>query len=211
MEQDRFDDLTRALARGTSRRQALKLLGGSLAGGLLAFLGVGEAAADNLCKPIGKKCNKTSQCCGVANATVTCNGTCQVGACKAGFGNCDDNPANGCETPLNTNTNCGACGNACTEDQTCQDGKCVSVCPPSPACSDTCHCDPGQTCVNGTCCSGQVCGSTCCDFFETCCGSTCCGFGQTCVNGTCCFSSQVCGSTCCGFGQTCVDGTCVFR
>ncbi len=41
MRHDRFDDLTKALARGVSRRDALKLLGGSAAGGLLALLGVG--------------------------------------------------------------------------------------------------------------------------------------------------------------------------
>ncbi len=31
---DRFDELTKTLAQSTSRRQALKVLGGSLAGGL---------------------------------------------------------------------------------------------------------------------------------------------------------------------------------
>ena len=44
MANDRFDDLARGFASGMSRRQALKLLGGSLAGGWLAFLGVGTFA-----------------------------------------------------------------------------------------------------------------------------------------------------------------------
>jgi hypothetical protein len=43
MEYQWFDDLTRTLAAGVSRRQGLRLLGSSLAGGLLAFLGVGIA------------------------------------------------------------------------------------------------------------------------------------------------------------------------
>jgi hypothetical protein len=41
MDQNRFDDLTRTLATSTSRRQALKLLGG----GLLAALIPGSALA----------------------------------------------------------------------------------------------------------------------------------------------------------------------
>jgi hypothetical protein len=45
MDPHRFDDLTRALATTPSRRQFLKTLAGGAAGGLLAFLGVGEAAA----------------------------------------------------------------------------------------------------------------------------------------------------------------------
>ncbi len=31
----------------------------------------------------------------------------------AGFGNCDGNAGNGCETPLNTVSNCGGCGTTC--------------------------------------------------------------------------------------------------
>jgi len=69
LDHDRFDDLARTLATGTSRRQALKLLGGSLTGGLLAALGVGTAVADE-CKRNGKPCKKDSQC---------CSGTCPNG------------------------------------------------------------------------------------------------------------------------------------
>jgi hypothetical protein len=45
MDHDRFDTLSRALGMGPSRRQALKLLGGSLASGLLATLGIRSARA----------------------------------------------------------------------------------------------------------------------------------------------------------------------
>ena len=72
MDQDRFDDLTRALASTTSRRTVLKTLAGSAAGGLLALLGVHEAAADDTCKPTGKKCRKGAQC---------CSGNCEAGVC----------------------------------------------------------------------------------------------------------------------------------
>ncbi len=57
MDSNRFDDLARSLAHGTSRRQALKLLGGSLAGGLLAALvSPIPSAAPIGCKANGKKC-----------------------------------------------------------------------------------------------------------------------------------------------------------
>jgi Fibrinogen beta and gamma chains, C-terminal globular domain/Stigma-specific protein, Stig1 len=72
--------------------------------------------------------------CGVAcrftNASATCGmGTCALGTCNMGFGNCDMNPANGCEVNVNTdNANCGACGRACAAGQVCAAGACVTTC-----------------------------------------------------------------------------------
>jgi hypothetical protein len=82
------DELARGLATGTmSRRQVLKVLGGTLAGGLLAVLGVGGgvAAADE-CKRNGKRCKKNSQCCSGNCANGTCAAACVAngGACTAG-------------------------------------------------------------------------------------------------------------------------------
>ena len=117
MNQDRFDDLTRTLASTTSRRTVLKTLAGSAAGGLLAFLGLGEAAADDTCKPLGKKCNKSSQCCsgGCVNNVCTCIPD-NVAACAG----------RECGTATN---NCGqtvSCG-TCLDDQPCDDGVCVTT------------------------------------------------------------------------------------
>jgi hypothetical protein len=41
-----------------------------------------------------------------------CGGS-QPPTCLAGFGDCDGDPANGCEAPLDSSSNCGACGNVC--------------------------------------------------------------------------------------------------
>jgi len=72
---ERFDAVTRSLAKTQSRRQALKLIGGGLAGAVFAVLGVGEATADpGGCKRNGKKCKKNDQC---------CSGICQNGQCVA--------------------------------------------------------------------------------------------------------------------------------
>jgi hypothetical protein len=59
------------------------------------------------------------------NARAAClAGSCGV-ACVVGAGDCDGNPANGCETRLNeSNTHCGACGMACPAGQRCTFGRC---------------------------------------------------------------------------------------
>ena len=72
MSADRFDDLAKALATGTSRRRALKAVAATVAGGAVAvFLGSRqEAEAANcpqgrqqcgpLCCPKGWRCIKSS-------------------------------------------------------------------------------------------------------------------------------------------------------
>lgn len=54
--------------------------------------------------------------CGVCFAISRLYSNCIVlDLCRAaGFGNCDGNAANGCETHLNTPANCGGCGVVCT-------------------------------------------------------------------------------------------------
>jgi hypothetical protein len=43
---------------------------------------------------------------------VLCNGgTC--GGCEPGYGDCNNNMSDGCEVHLNTDGNCGSCGNSC--------------------------------------------------------------------------------------------------
>ncbi len=74
MDGQRFDALTRQMARGTSRRQALRLGGGGLVAGLLTLAGMHGVAADDTPKPLGKKCRKDSQC--------------ESGFCDPGTGTC---------------------------------------------------------------------------------------------------------------------------
>lgn len=46
--------------------------------------------------------------------TVTVRGTGDALVCSAGWSNCDNNAANGCETSISTVQNCGACGINCS-------------------------------------------------------------------------------------------------
>ncbi|MBL8602077.1 MAG: hypothetical protein JNK72_09140 [Myxococcales bacterium] len=56
-----------------------------------------------------------TRCEGRAMGAASCvEGRC-VYTCEAGFGDCDNNPANGCETDLRVSPqHCGSCGRACT-------------------------------------------------------------------------------------------------
>jgi RHS repeat-associated protein len=64
----------------------------------------------------GANCGACGRACAaIANGAPACvAGACTVGGCDSGYGNCDGNAANGCETDLTTSaSNCGACGHAC--------------------------------------------------------------------------------------------------
>jgi hypothetical protein len=56
-----------------------------------------------------------------------------VPTCSSGWGSCDSNSRNGCETALNTLTNCGSCGNVCPNSMAgatavCNSGICGYTC-----------------------------------------------------------------------------------
>jgi hypothetical protein len=76
----------------------------------------------NNCGACGLSCSSTNM------ATRTCGSATCNGTCKAGYADCDGNKlTNGCETNTNTDAkNCGNCGNACPNGQSCANGACVT-------------------------------------------------------------------------------------
>jgi len=74
-------------------------------------------------------CGGCGRTCMLANATAACAGSlCAVSACTTGFGDCDGNAANGCETNTRTSdTHCGACGTVCAAGQRCDAGACTRI------------------------------------------------------------------------------------
>jgi hypothetical protein len=74
-------------------------------------------------------CGGCGRACAFANAAATCRaGSCALGTCNAGFGDCDTNATNGCETDTRASvTHCGACGNACGAQQVCRAGACLTL------------------------------------------------------------------------------------
>jgi hypothetical protein len=101
---------------------------------------------DNGCEtPLNtvSNCGTCGNACGYSHAAASCNaGTCAIGACNPGWASCDGNNNNGCETQLNTLTNCAACGDVCdlpNAVEACSSGSCVVV---------TCDSDDFGNCDN---------------------------------------------------------------
>jgi hypothetical protein len=121
----------------------------------------------NLASPA--TCGDCATACSYDHAAALCNqGACEIGACDTGWGNCDANDANGCETDVRENTNhCGACDSPCQPGQVCTAGACADECPAGETkCEDVCAdlqtselhcgacdnaCSPGEECSAGAC------------------------------------------------------------
>ncbi len=115
-----FDELARGLASGNlSRRKALRLMGGVLAGSTLASIpGIAWARPN---KPVGAKCNHNHQC-----ASGQCvDRVCVAGGCPGGTTLCGDNCVPDCPSGQTLNpTTCECEGNL----PTCPDQPCCCTC-----------------------------------------------------------------------------------
>jgi hypothetical protein len=184
-----FDEMAKALAGGLSRRQALRKVGGSLAGALLASMGLGKAwgATAKNCADYCK--NHVGISPGNGNAYGQCVSNCSN--CLLGGGH-----------------PCGASG-CCTGGDMCnQHMVCVSPCDPV---GDFCSED--SDCCSGGCCraSDGSADSTCADLSSD--PANCGACGNACRPGTVCASGMCYGGTCrgaCPAGSFCIDssGTC---
>ncbi|MBL8604041.1 MAG: hypothetical protein JNK72_19090 [Myxococcales bacterium] len=117
-----------------------------------------------------------------SNGSAVCRaGVCGVGTCGAGFGDCDGNAANGCETQLGTDVaNCGACMNRCATPANgapvCANGSCgLGTCS-----ADFANCDGNAAngCETNTTNTVSACGA---------CGNACsfANAAATCIAGAC--------------------------
>jgi hypothetical protein len=159
--------------------------------------------------------------CGHVCATTHDTPSCVVGVCilncAEGYGNCDGDLSNGCETNLNTDTaHCGACTTTCSTTNgvpACTAGTCTVA-----SCDGTyLDCTGGTNCTTNSATDNNNCGS---------CGNVC-GSGSTCVTGVCtctdpsatycsegCAYLQTddnnCGTcgTACGAGNICLSASC---
>ena len=143
-------------------------------------------------------CGSCGNACNVANANEACTaGSCTIASCSSGFADCNGNYADGCEVSTNTSsTNCGACGNTCTNSHgstSCQSGSCT------PSCStgwDDCDGDPDDGCETQlntlTNCGG--CGVSC----------SLANGSQSCSTGSCILTD--CNSGYCDLNNVASDG-----
>jgi ABC-type branched-subunit amino acid transport system substrate-binding protein len=76
-------------------------------------------------------CGECTTACSNAHGTTRCIEATCAPTCNQGFGDCDGNPINGCETALNTTVNCGMCGRPCPDagdTAPCNGGNCATSC-----------------------------------------------------------------------------------
>lgn len=128
-------------------------------------------------------CGACGAVCTVAGGTPTCaSGTCTIGSCDLNRADCNADPADGCETPTNTLTDCGTCGTVCSipnATETCETGACrVAACDAGFA-----DCDGDMlTCETplSTLTDCGACGAVCGDAYAA----------PSCATGTCVLSCQ---------------------
>ena len=195
MDNRKFDDLTRSLAAGKSRRTVIKGLFGGVVGSIAvagrpaygAFAQVvncsdedpcpiGYACVDNVCQQSAPGCVSDTDC---DEDQICCSGACLAIECCIE----DDDP------------------NArCPEGTSCFEG----TCDPILGCGDDSECASDEICCNGVCAAIECCideedpnarcpeGTTC---FEGYCDVICEIAG--CDDGDCCCDDGTCSSDCC--------------
>jgi hypothetical protein len=138
-----FDQLARLLAGELPRREALRRIGGGLAGAVLASLGLGKVWGQ-----------APSECEGYCRARIDPRRS------RGAFGSC----VSSCQDCLrHGGALCGASSTGggiicCPSGQTCQGGHCLAGCSPP--------CTGGKVCVNGNCecpMTLAACGDVCVD------------------------------------------------
>jgi hypothetical protein len=196
MDDRQFDALTRALARGSSRRTALKGLLGALVGGVALTTRLDKAGA---------------QACDPPCPGICCNGECAPQCCSAV--DCDPFAENECRTTICDETGHCASIAECLEGQ-----QCCNLGTPEHYCAYCCSdegCPGCQVCNAGVCeqpecCGDSDCVSVCGECVEGECitrcttGEYCCAFANDCrALGECCTDDE------CPCGGACIDGTCL--
>lgn len=226
MDGPHFDDLARAIARRSSRRLILRLLGGGLAGiwaghgGMPGSAGAPAAPAPpGVLIPLGVPA--LADTCSTAS---DCPIACQTCARIIGGGpdhHCVDacpmckicNPATGnCDPKVRNLDRCEECRSPVDLASLHARGACVPQCDPALCIVQTC-CSPERVCNDGkTCCKTGACrGQTCLQPGETCCNSTTpCAKGRICCGDTCLRLTQQCCAkeTPCDKDKTCRGATC---
>lgn len=211
-----LETIARGLARGMSRREALRVGGGAVAAAMVSSPAEALARKTRRCAAHQIKCN--GHCCPIGEVCIHppppkhrrkgrhytppkpyCG-------CAPGTKRC----GNQCVHITTDVNNCGLCGHKCPPNSSCHNGMCVNTCP-----SATTQCLGG--CVDLQT-DSRNCGS---------CGAACAA-GTSCANGTCVgdcpAGTTTCGASCvklasdpdncgacgqgCPNGSACVDGTC---
>lgn len=140
-------------------------------------------------------CGSCGAACALAHATAACSGgSCVVGRCASGWGDCDGVVTNGCENSLDSLSDCGACGRGCSlphSSESCGSGSCrIGSCDGG---WDDCNGNASDGCETDLSGDESNCGScgNRCPQFERCGGGSCscAGFPNYGLHGTTCLPS----------------------
>lgn len=139
-----------------------------------------EECCDGACVVLEGDENNCGTCGNTCSSFGTVSSNCIEGVCGEtcadGKENCNENPNDGCESDSSTDLdNCGACGNACGSNETCDLGACVcdsATTPTITACSDGA--------------GGELCADTATDMLNCGgCGTECNSDTDVCIDGAC--------------------------
>jgi hypothetical protein len=222
MDGNRFDEYTKALATGVSRRQVIKALAGGALAAVFGARAAPAAEAAPTCRVLGESCRTDATCCSGQN--LFCQQIGETGArrceCETGFTACGGvcvsiscppgaqfNPATcSCACPSGTSACGGACLAACPTGQTRNPTTCACECPSgTELCGGSCVtlCTGGSvrnptTCACECPAGTELCGGNCiapCTGGQTRNPTTCaceCGTGEVFCNGACHNVSTAC-------------------
>jgi len=177
MDGTHFDNLTRLVGRGTTRRRVIAVALGMTA---IAVDAGAASAARPTCREYGVGCTRGSQCCSakcLTNRQLPRRQRNRCG-CAVGYSRCDG-------VCIDTdNDKCGGCDIDCdtVNGEACEDGACVS----------TCAALLGACIIDSDCCrpGDMTCSYGACKFRE---GKSCSpdGLNPTCAYGMC--TAGICG------------------
>lgn len=182
--ENQFDELTKALAGGLTRREALTRIAGGFAGALLASMGLGKAWGQSPNAAPNAYCEKFCR----YECEISPGGGNAFGQCVSSCENCLNSgnfptgcPAEGSTAVVCSGTCPGDCGaNPCGLETSCGSSSGVCVCAetltPGCACVEPVCLPEAPLCDESTPCpSGFACIAQCCNDVPTCvplCGST---------------------------------------
>lgn len=170
----------------------------------------GGVCCDGTCTDLRhdlSNCGACGSVCSMPNAKTLCEyGDCVFERCHPGYGSCDRNLLNGCETHTDSDPkNCGACGHVCGTGESCCGGRCVDLQ------SDVAHCGIcGSPCHfahgSGRCVTGICIADTCEAGYTPCFNND---DSRSCVDlATNPDHCSACGMSC-PAGQICCGGACL--
>jgi hypothetical protein len=199
-----YDEFSKSLAASVPRRESLRRMGAVFAGALLGQLGLGTAwaAGQDPCKAFCNRCSNKTQRNQCLAACQACNGnTGRLGGSCGSYVCCQTASCSGVCSDLQSDPNCGACGNNCRDiGETCCGNYCADLANDFDNCG-RCGvlCDaPGPyeygACIEGACAYSCLEGAIRCNGLCTpvndpyncgACGNVCTEPTPYCSNGTC--------------------------